>query len=75
MRSIEANYIKIQDKNPTLGVYPCLVKAVQGRRFSRKNLVTAFKKIMPEDEYRKAETKELVDYLEDVTKLAEEVEN
>lgn len=74
MRSIEANYKKIQAKNSNLGTYPCLVKVVRFKKFSRKSLVKAFNELMPESEYAQDEKKGLIDYLENQTKLAEEGE-
>ncbi|HEY4503198.1 MAG TPA: hypothetical protein VJC14_02070 [Candidatus Paceibacterota bacterium] len=74
MRSIERSYKKIQTRNPNLGTYPCLAQAVRERRFSRKSLVKVFSKLMPENEYAKSETKELIDYLENITNSSEEGE-
>ena len=74
MRSIEANYKKIQARNPNLGVHPCLCQAVRYKKFSRKSLAKAFNKLMPESEYIQDEKKELIDYLENQTNLAEEGE-
>lgn len=67
MLSIKSNYKKIQVRNPNLGAYPCIVKTVKGRKFSRKSLVKAFNELMPKDEYLKSEQKGLIDYLEDIT--------
>lgn len=74
MRNIEANYKKIQARNPNLGTHPCLVQAVRYKKFSRKSLVKAFSELMPESEYAKDEKKELIDYLENQTNLAVEGE-
>ena len=74
MRSIEANYQKIQTRNPNLGAYPCLAQVVRNKRYSRKSLVKAFNELMPESEYEKDEKKELIDYLENQTNLSEEGE-
>ena len=74
MRSTEANYKKIQTRNPNLGVHPCLCQAVRYKKFSRKSLVKAFSELMPESEYAKDEKKGLIDYLENQTNLAEEGE-
>jgi len=74
MRSIEANFKSIQVKNEHLGDYICLAKAVQGKKFSRKNLVKAFKELVPKDDYEVSETKELIDHLECLTNIAEEGE-
>jgi len=74
MRSITANYRKVESRNPNLGAYPCLVRVVRGKEFSRKSLVKAFNELMPENEYARNEKKELIDYLENQSSLAEEVE-
>ena len=74
MRSIEASYRKVQAKDPSLGTHPCLVQAVRYKKFSRKSLVKAFNELMPESEYARDEKKELIDYLENQTNLAEEGE-
>ena len=72
MRSIKANYRKVQACNPNLGTYPCLAQAIRHKRFSRKSLVRTFNELMPESEYVQDEKKELIDYLESQTNLAEE---
>lgn len=74
MLSIKSNFEKIKFRNPNLGAYPCIVKTIKGRKFSRKSLVKAFTELMPEDEYLKSEQKELIDYLENITKPSEEGE-
>lgn len=74
MRSIEANYKKVQAHNPNLGTYPCLAQVVRCKRYSRKSLVKAFSELMPESEYSQQDKKELIDYLENQTNLAEEGE-
>ena len=65
---------KIKNKNQSLGAYLCLALIVKGRRFSRKSLVKAFNELMPEDEYAKDETKDLIDHLEHLTNLSVEGE-
>lgn len=74
MRSIEANYRKVQDRNPNWGTYLCLAPVVKHRKFSRKSLVKAFNELMPEEEYAKEEAKDLIDYLESLTNMPEEGE-
>jgi hypothetical protein len=74
MRSIKANYEKAQARNQNLGVYSCLAQVVRSKKFSRKSLVKAFNELMPKDEYLESEKRELVDYLEEQTNLAEEGE-
>ena len=74
MLSIKSNFEKAQVRNPNLGAFPCLAKVVRNRKFSRKNLVKAFNELVPKDDYAKEERKELVDYLEYLTNLAEEGE-
>ncbi len=75
MRSIEARF-KIEElKNPYLGACINLAKAVRGQGFSRKNLVKAFKKCVPPDEYEKSEMSELINNLQCFTNTPEEGEN
>lgn len=74
MRSIEANYLKIQVRNTNLGIYPCLVQVVKHKKFSRKSLIKAFNDLMPESEFAQDEKKGLIDYLEGITNLAVEGE-
>ena len=74
MLSIKSNFEKVQIRNPNLGAFPCLVKVVRHRKFSRKNLVKALNELVPKDEYLKSERKGLVDYLEYLTNIAEEGE-
>ena len=74
MRSIEKNYQTIKVKNTHLGDYICLAKAVRGKRFSRKNLVKAFKELVPKEDYEASEAKELINHLECLTNIAEEGE-
>lgn len=74
MRSIEANYKKIQTRNPNLGTYPCLAQVVKDKKYSRKSLVKAFNELMPKDEYVKSEQKGLIDYLENLSRPTEEGE-
>lgn len=69
MLSIEANYKKVQVRNPNLGTYPCLARVVRYKKFSRKSLVKAFNDLMSESEYEQDEKKELIDYLENQTNL------
>jgi len=64
MRSIEARFNKSERREPQLGAYIHLVRAVRNKRFSRKNIAKAFKKLMPSDEYAASETKALIDNLE-----------
>lgn len=73
MRSIEARFKKIESKNPFHGASVNLVRAVRGQKFSRSALVKNFKKLMPQDEYAKDETKQLIDFLEEATNEAEEI--
>ena len=59
MLSIENNFEKIQTRNPNLGAFTCLAKKIKNRRFSRKNLVKSFKKLVPNNDYLKDEQKGL----------------
>ncbi len=74
MRSIRARFKEQELKNPFNGASINLVRAVRGKKFSRKSLVKAFNELIPEREYEKNEQKELIDYLENQTNLPEEGE-
>ena len=74
MRSIKRSYLKAQSRNNNVGTYLCLASVVKHRNFSRKSLIKAFNELMPEEEYLSDEVKELVDYLEHLTKLPVEGE-
>jgi hypothetical protein len=75
MRSIQANYFKIQNRNPLVGSYLCLTQAVKYKNYGRKSLLKALQELVPEDEYLKEETKKLVDHLVCLTKPSEEGES
>ncbi len=69
MRSIQTIYKKIQDKNPDTGAYLLLARSVLHKKFARKNLVQAFNKIVPKDDYDKSDRFELINHLEYLTNL------
>ena len=74
MRSIEANYRKIQMRNENLGAYIVLAEIVKGKSFARKSLIKAFNELVPKDEYVICDRKDLIDYLDKLTNMPEEVE-
>ena len=74
MRSIKARFEEQEHKNPFHGASINLVRAVRGQGFSRQNLLKAFKELMPEEEYDKADKKGLIDFLELTTNTLEENE-
>lgn len=63
MKSIRANYEKIQKREPILGSYPCLAIAVKGRGFTIQTISRFFTKIMPLDDYDKNDRTLLVKQL------------
>ncbi len=75
MRSIEARFKKSENKEPYLGAFIHLMRAVRGENFSRNSIIKNFKKLMPEGEYEKSDTKELVDNLEKATNESEDCKN
>jgi hypothetical protein len=74
MRSIKARFNEQEQKNPFHGASINLVRAVRGKKFSRQNLLKAFNELMPDEEYDKADKKELIDFLELTTNTLEENE-
>lgn len=71
MGEIKTRFLAEELKSPFHGASINLTKAVRGQKFSRKDLTKAFKKLMPEDEYDKADTKELIDQLEIISNATE----
>ncbi len=69
MRSIERKCNKVTSKNPGLGLFPALCKAVKNQNFSRKAIVKAFKDLVPGEDRSL-----LISHLESITKTPVEVE-
>lgn len=74
MRSIRKSYEKIAQRKKNQGAYISLCQAVKGRGFSRKNIVKAFKEIIPVEDYAPEEVMGLVGHLEQLAKRPVEVE-
>jgi hypothetical protein len=74
MKSIKADYKRLQRKAPLAGAYLSLSQAVLSKNYCRKSVVKAFHDLMPIEEYSLEEGKALIDYLEFLTKMPEEGE-
>lgn len=68
MRSIEARFKQQEKKTPDSGAYINLGRAIRSQRFLREPIQKAFNKLVPKDDYTSAEKKELVDWLELLSK-------
>ncbi|MCF7843523.1 hypothetical protein K9M47_01350 [Candidatus Gracilibacteria bacterium] len=63
MKSIKANFEKIQKCEPILGSYSCLAMAVKGKGFTTQTISRFFTKIMPLGDYDKNDRPLLVKHL------------
>jgi hypothetical protein len=63
MKSIEARFEQVRERNPNYSAYLCFAHAVKGQQFSRKTLASWFNKLVPESEYGDGERKDTVDFL------------
>jgi hypothetical protein len=68
MRSVNALFKRVQNRNPSLSSYSALATAVKDKHFSRKALNKAFKSAVPKEDFLPQEKKKLIDYLEKLTK-------
>jgi hypothetical protein len=72
MRTIERRFNKIKKENDYWSDYICLAEAVRGQKFTHRSLYRYFKKLVPPEDYNKADTKKLVGFLYKVSKTPEE---
>ncbi len=69
MKSVKARFNQLKNKRRKenemeAGAYIYLAKAVQGQKFARKTLISAFKDLVPKNEYKQSEARELINHLE-----------
>ena len=72
MRSIERRFKNIQKKNPNLGDYCCLARAVKYQKFSKNIIAQWFNKLMPKDDYLNSEKRSLISQLISLSNGVEE---
>jgi len=63
MRSIEARFLKVKEKNQSLGDYPIFAKAIRGQRFSKDIISRHFNKLVPKSDYDVKDKKTLITQL------------
>ena len=71
MRSVERRFNEIQRKNPLWGSIPCLSSAVQGQRFSKRQLSHWFRRLVDTSDYDQRDRRSLINQLEDCTNTGE----
>lgn len=63
MRSIEANFWSIREKEPFWSDYVCLAEALKGKGYEPRQIAKWFKKLVPKDEYIGTDQKQLLSHL------------
>lgn len=63
MRSIEATFNLIRDREHFWSDYVCFAEAIRGRRYQARQIAQWFKKLVPKDEYIGCDKKELLAHL------------
>jgi uncharacterized protein with ATP-grasp and redox domains len=72
MKSVERRFNNIAKNNPEWSSYTCFAEAITGQGFSRQKIHRWFNKLVEEDDYTKKEKKEILAYLESISKKVEE---
>lgn len=72
MRSIERRFDLYKSKDPTLGDYLVLVKAVKGQNFTRIIIAHWFKKLIDKDDYDIKDKNQLIKHLLHLSSMAED---
>lgn len=60
MKSVQSRFQKIQNSNPELGDYICLMQAVRGQKFNRVTISQWFNKLISKDDFYPKERNRLV---------------
>ena len=68
MRSVKRVFKRIRDENSFWSDYICFAEAIRGRRFSRKTIIHNFNSLVDKEEYARSEKKEIIDFLEELSK-------
>ena len=72
MKSIEARFMNLKEKNPGWGSYICIAGAMGGQNFSKNMVRRWFFKLMPKDEYLRSEAKGLINCLTNLSNPPED---
>ena len=75
MRSLEARFKKIAEKNPFWSSYICFAEAIAYQRFSRSIIHRWFQKLVDKDDYAKNEKKAILEHLENLTNTLRTTKN
>ncbi|MDD3284209.1 MAG: hypothetical protein PHZ07_01300 [Patescibacteria group bacterium] len=72
MKSLERRLNKIQKRNPYWNSYICFVEAIKDQGFSNQTIHRWFYKLVEKDDYVKNEVKQLLFYLECLSKPSDD---
>jgi len=72
MRSLEARYKNIADRNPDWSSYACFAEAIKGQGFETQTVRRWFSKIVEKDDYERNDKKKILLQLERLTKTPED---
>lgn len=72
MRSIQARFTKVQNKNPNLGSLLVLALAVKNQNFTQTSISRDFTKLVPSDEYVKTDRIDLIKFLTEISRPLED---
>ena len=74
MRSLQARFNKITEKNPFWSSHTCLAEALIYQRFSRSIIHRWFSKLVQKDDYARNEKRAILEHLENLTNLPRKAE-
>lgn len=64
MNKITENFMKLRDEFPNLGDYIILAKVVSGKGYSKEIIAKLFTKLVPKDDYERADKSLLLKHLQ-----------
>lgn len=74
MRSIERRFNNTIKTNPLLSSYICFLRTIWGQKFTKSIIRKWFNKLVDEDDYSKADKKDLFKHLEYLANMPEETQ-
>ncbi len=75
MKSIQRRFNNVQEKNPYWSSMICFNEAIKEQGFSQKNIYYWFPKLVDRDDYDRSDKTEILSFILDLSKRAEEVIN
>lgn len=75
MRSLQARFKQVSEKNPLWSSYICFTIAIKHQKFGRETIHRWFLKLVKEDDYARKEKRAILEYLENLTNILRTPEN